>query len=73
MGIIERDGLLIANILFVFSWRCGWLLVWVLSFVFAVGSVLGGWGRGGLSLESRMGLAIEYQEFTKRFVAHVGF
>ena len=48
LGIIERDGLLIANILFVFSWRCGWLLVWVLSFIFAVGSVLGGLGFGWL-------------------------
>ena len=48
MGIIERDGLLIANILFVFSWRCGWLLVWVSSFVFAVGAVLGGQGLGWL-------------------------
>ena len=44
MGNREGDGLLIGDILFVFSWRCVWLLVWVSSFVFAVGAVLGGWG-----------------------------
>ena len=47
MGNRKGDGLLIGNI-FVFSWRCGWLLVWVLSFIFAVGSVLGGLGLGWL-------------------------